>query len=174
MKWTIIVLALLMLIGCRSVKKTAVSDYQHTDSTSYSKIVTVDIDTTVIASDSATLEATLTQDEFGKLFLEGVKQNQGNGISVDYSIQKTPEGKTMVTIKAKTTEKEVYTTNKTVEEKVDSQISTSQEVITETKKTGVSFWNLTWIIPIGLVILVIILYLNRKKIILFISKLISK
>lgn len=162
MRWLVIALIALSVISCRSVKKTTTEVYQQKDSVSYSSVTTVDVDTVIVPSDTAVVEATLSKDEFGKLYLESIKQDKGSDISISYTVEKTPEGKTKIKVQAISDKKEVLTQNVSTETQ-EATVSNEQVVIVETKKTkGFSPWNFAWLIPV--VLIAIVIYLKRKTI----------
>lgn len=158
--WLLIIMV--AFSSCRSVKKTTKESYQKKDSTTYVSVTSVDIDTVTVPSDTAVVEAVLTKDEFGKLYLESIKHDKGNDISISYSIEKTPEGKTKLRVQAVSDKKEILTQSKTTET-VSNQTKTEEKAIIETKKvSGISMWHLAWIIP--LILIAIVIYLKRKTI----------
>jgi hypothetical protein len=152
----------LALFGCRSVKKTTKEVYEHKDSTVYTSVTTVDIDTVIVPSDTSVVEATLTKDEFGKLYIESIKQDKGKDISISYTVEKTPEGKTKIRVQAVSDQKEVLSQNK-ITEVASTKVEEKQAVVIQTtKKKGISPWNLAWLIP--LLLIGIVIYLKRKTI----------
>lgn len=158
--WLLVILV--VFSSCRSVKKTTKESYQKKDSTTYVSVTTVDIDTVIVPSDTAIVEAILSKDEFGKLFVESLKQDKGQDISISYSVEKTSDGKTKIKVQAVSDKKEVLTQNTNKEVQSTAIKEENVTVIQTTKKTGISLWHLAWVIPVLLIIIVI--YLKRKTI----------
>lgn len=166
-------LIILAVSSCRSVRKTTIDIDHQKDSTSYTQITTVDLDTTLIPQDSATLEMLI--DDNGNIYLGkgheddtvtgtysgpwGISVDQGKNIMIDYSVEKTLAG-TKLKVKATTNPIEVVTANTTTETVKTDVSSDVKTVITEKKVKGFSMWNLVWVIPLAVV--AIIIYLKRK------------
>jgi hypothetical protein len=150
------------LVSCRSVRKTTTEFHQQKDSVAYSNVTTVDLDTTIIPADSASFEAVFNFGENGEVIIDQVKQDPGNNINLNYSMEKTPSGSTRIKVIAKTRPAEVITQNVTKEIKNTSVSSDVQKVESVTKKKGISPWHLAWIVPVGL--LLVVVYLKRKTI----------
>lgn len=162
MRTLVIILLALSIVSCRSVRKTTTQVYDHKDSTAYTSVTTVDIDTVIVPSDTAIVEAILSKDESGKVYIESIKQDKGQDISISYTVEKTPEGKTKIKVQAVSDKKEVLTKS-TTKEVQSTAVEEKQAVIIETKKkTGISPWNLAWLIP--LILIGIVIYLKRKTI----------
>lgn len=163
MKRLIFLLTFLLVISsCRSVRRTTVDINHRQDSSSYIKVTTVDLDTTRIPADTATLEAILDISQDGSVTIEQITQEQGDDITIDYTVEKLPAGNTKVTVTAKTKPKEIITQNVTTEIIQAEKKSEVQQLISEKKVKGISPWNLAWVIPVILGIVVI--YIKRKTI----------
>lgn len=160
-----ILIVLMAATSCRSVRRTTVDIDHRQDSSSYTKVTTVDLDTTKIEADTATLEAILDISQEGSVTIEQITQEQGDDITIDYTVEKLPAGNTKVTVTAKTKPKEIITQNVTTEIIKAEKSSEVQQLISEKKVKGISPWNLAWLIPVALIGIVI--YVKRKTILKF-------
>lgn len=161
----IILMICLAMASCRSLRKTTIEVSRSDDSTAYTSVTTVVLDTTIIPSDTATLEAILGITSEGNLVVEEVKQDLSSDISLDYAVEKTPAGHTRIRITAKTKPKEIVTQSvNSTTAKYDATVD-SQVVISEKKVKGFSLWNLAWVIPVGLIVIVV--WYKRKSILKF-------
>jgi hypothetical protein len=156
-----------LLASCRSVKKITTDIRQQKDSVAYSNVTIVDLDTTIIPADTASLEAIFNFGDKGELSIDQVRQDPGNDITLNYAVEKTPSGSTRIKVTAKSKPKEVVTQNVTKEIKNSSVSSDVQKVESITKKKGISPWHLAWIVPVGL--LLVVVYLKRKTILKYFS-----
>lgn len=156
---------ILAFSSCRSVRKTTVDIRHEKDSVAYTSVTTVDLDTTVIPSDTASLEAILGITEEGNLIIEEIKQDQGLDISLDYSLEKTSSGATRLKVKATSKPKEIITQNKTIETENLKESSSVIQVENTKKVKGFSPWNLAWLVPV--VLIGIVIYLKRKTLLKF-------
>lgn len=162
MKRIILFLIIILAISsCKSVRKTTIDINHQKDSTAYTSVTTVDIDTLVIPQDTATLEALIDITPEGNITVEQVDIDQGNDITLDYTVEKTPAG-AKVKVKATSKPKEIITQNTTTEIIKTDVSSDVKQTVNEKKVKGYSPWNLAWIIPLALVVLVI--YLKRNTI----------
>lgn len=150
----IVVIALVLSAGCKSTRKTSTQLYTSNDSTSYTEVTTVDIDTTVIAADTADLTILFAADP-GGVTVEEVRTDQGQTVTINYEVVNTPRG-AAVKVRAVTKPQEIITTNTTTEI-TRAEVSKEQAVSVEEKKVkrGFSLWHLAWLLPIVLIVFVV-------------------
>jgi len=166
MKRLIFLFALLAIFSaCRSVKKTTSEYHQEKDSVNYSTVEKVELDTTIIPRDTASLESVLSITPAGEVMIQEIIQDQGENISLDYAIEKTPSGSTKIKVTATSKQKEIITTNTTRETIRTENSSTVSNVEKEKTVRGFNYWNLAWMIPV--LLLIILVYLKRKTILKF-------
>jgi len=158
--WLIIVFSV-MVSGCRSVKTTSTTITTKKDSTSLIKSVDVHFDTSYVKPDTSYVEAYFNVDTSGEVTISNINQQQTENIRINYTIEKLPTGKARIKVQAITPERKLISqkTKETVDkylEHKDSQMVSKEKVV----KKIFNWWNMTWIIPIILIIIVI--YLKRK------------
>lgn len=165
---------LLVFSSCRSVRKTTVDIGRQRDSVAYSSVTTVDLDTTIIPQDSASLNIVLgfsvdndttTGTYSGPFGIQEIIQEQGDNIILNYSIEKTPSGAAKIKVKASTKHKEIVTQSVKVETAKHVESSDMRQVENTKKVKGFSLWNLAWVIPV--ILIIIFVYLKRKTLIKF-------
>lgn len=172
---------ILIFASCRSVRKTTVDVRHQKDSVAYTSVTTVDLDTTIIPSDTATLDILLSGNiELGRNYkldsygtysgpfgVQEVTQEQGDDIILNYAVEKTPSGATRLKVKATTKPKEIITQNTTKETVRHVESSDIRQVENTKKVKGFSLWNLVWVVPV--ILIGIFIYLKRKTILKFLS-----
>lgn len=150
----IILAAALLFTGCKSTRRISTTVITEKDSTTYVETTTVKLDTILIESDTATLDAVIDA-ETGTLV--SVDQTQADDVRIDYRVEKNAEGNMVVKVKAVTRPREVVTQEVTHEIARTQTSSDSIAVVEETKiKRNGSLWHLAWLVPLLIAVYVVI------------------
>jgi hypothetical protein len=153
MRAALIIIVVLSLIGCRSVRKVSETYVQKQDSVTITRTETVTFDTVTVQGDTAVMTAQLTT-EGGEVHVGEVVTEQGERISISYEVRPKPGG-AEVKIKAVAKPVEVVQQTTVIEtEKIT--VDRDKAVIVQEKRvrTG-ALVHLWWIIPLALVAFII-------------------